>query len=135
MTELAEFVYDGITFAGFSASSAIVAGVPQAMIDAAVAKARREKIKAECRRRIYGVANAETQMNINGAAAVIGAKAASQRSAAETALLSAQSAGVQWITAMRAAVESLSADNGADYLAETAWPECPAEVVALAAEY
>lgn len=131
-----EFVgYGGKIYTGMTAADLLAHDVPQEVVDEAIAAVRREAVKAECRRRIYGTASAEAQMNINGAAALAGAKTASQRSATETALLTAHALAVQWITDMRAAVETLSADPAADYLAETSWPDCPAEVVALAAQF
>lgn len=129
------FEYNGRVYIGQTDAALIAQGVPEEVIAQHHALARRDLIKAECRRRIYGVASSEAQMNINGAAALAGAKTASQRSAAETALLTAQALAVQWITDMRAAVETLSADPDADFLAETSWPACPAEVIALAAQF
>lgn len=133
--DMLTFEYNGLTYANFTTADALAAGVPQDVIDAALAAERREAIKAECRRRIYGTASTEAQMNINGAAALAGAKTASQRSAEETALLSAHALAVQWIMDMRAAVDTLSADPDADYLAAAAWPACPVEVAALAAQF
>lgn len=127
--------HDGIQYAGFTRSQLVAAGVPENAIATAEALARRELIKAECRRRIYGVASAEAQINISGTATLASAKTASQRSAEETALLSAHALAVQWIMDMRAAVETLSADPDADYFADAAWPACPAEVAALAAQF
>lgn len=135
MTDLISLDHNGLHYAGYTRDGLAAAGVPNTAIDAAAARLRREHIKTECRRRIYGVASAEAQMNINGAVALAGAKTASQRSAAETALLAAHALAVQWIADMRAAVETLSADPDADFLAEPSWPACPAEVVALAAQF
>lgn len=127
--------HNGRTYTNVSPAEALQTGVPQDVINQALAGERRENIKAECRRRIYGRASTEAQMNINGAAALAGAKTASQRSEAEAALLVTYALSVQWIMDMRAAVETLSADADADYLADAAWPECPVEVVALASQF
>lgn len=127
--------HNGLTYANVTVDEALAAGVPQSVIDDAIAAIRREAIKAECRRRIYGTASAEAQMNINGAAALVAGKAASERTEEETVLLAAQALAVQWITDMRAAVETLSADADADYLADVSWPECPDTVITLAARY
>lgn len=74
-------------------------------------------------------------MNINGAVNLICAKTAAQRTSEDASLLAAFSQSLQWITDMRAAVEMLDADASADYLADAAWPVCPAEVAALAAQF
>lgn len=127
--------YNGLTYANLTPDEARLAGLPQEAIDSALSDERREQIKFECRRRIYSRASSEAQMNINGAAALAGAKTASQRNEAETALLVSHALAVNWIMEMRAAVEALSADADADFLADEAWPECPAEVAALAAQF
>lgn len=127
--------YNGKTYANFDEHLLLVVGVPAEIIHAAKAAGRRELIKAECRRRIYGVASSEAQLNISGAATAISAKASADRSTDENAFLAVFEASLAWIMDMRAAVESLSADPEASFLADNAWPPCPADVAALAANY
>ncbi|WP_321448402.1 hypothetical protein [uncultured Cohaesibacter sp.] len=110
-------------------------GVPQATIDEAIAAVRLDTIKADCQRRIYDVLSAETQANIASAAAVIGSVAEADRTTEQADMLAAASEMVDWIAAMRAAVQALAVDTGADYTLDAAWPECPATVIALAADY
>lgn len=129
------FEYNGRVYIGQTDAALIAQGVPEEVISQHHALARRDLIKAECRRRIYGLASAETQTNINGAAALVSAKTSAQRSAADAALLAAFSQSLQWITDMRAAVEQLDSDPASDYLADAAWPICPDEVIALVAAY
>ncbi|MFV0386222.1 hypothetical protein, partial [Paracoccus sp. (in: a-proteobacteria)] len=57
-------IHDGRGYQDFSIEELIEAGVPQAAIDAALAKERREEIKAECARRIFTHADAPTQQNM-----------------------------------------------------------------------
>ncbi len=97
--------------------------------------ARVAAIKAECRRRIYGMASAETQMNINGVAATISAKPETARTVDDAGFLTAFEASVNWIAAMRAAVATIAADPEADTTADDNWPICPAIVAELAARY
>lgn len=125
----------GKTYANFEEAALLTAGVPVATIEVAKAAARRELIKAECRRRIYGVASSEAQLNISGAATAISAKTAANRSADETNFLATFAASLTWIMDMRAAVETLSADVEAEFLTDTAWPPCPPDVLTLAANY
>ena len=110
-------------------------GVPQATIDAALADIRRDVIKAECARRIYGVASQATQSNMNTAAAVIAGKPVSARSDAEKAVMAGLEAALQWVGAMRANVGTLAADPSIDYLADASWPACPAPVVQLVNQF
>lgn len=83
-------------------------------------------IKAECKKRIYAVANEVTQVNIAAAAA--------------TDLLSAEDlatfkSALGWVDAMRANVATLvDADEG-DYENDNKWPAVPAGVAELAAKY
>lgn len=130
MTEIT-FEHDGTTYAAFTPEAALAAGVPQAVIDTALAGLRREAIKAECRRRIYSTASAESQMNINGAAVIIGNKPAGDRTENDEAVLAGFGSALKWIEDMRAAVESLTLDTEADILADESWPACPPAVLAL----
>lgn len=127
--------HNGVGYTEATPAELASRGVPQEVIDQAVAGIRREAIKAECRRRIYAVAGAETQMNMASMAAVIGAKTASNRSDPEKAALAAFEGSLGWVQAMRGAVAALAADASADFQADAAWPECPAPVAALAAQF
>lgn len=127
--------FNGALHVGVTAAEAAAAGVPASVIAAAISAARRELIKAECRRRIYGIASAEAQINISGAATIASAKTSSQRSAEETAMLATYGLSLQWIMDMRAAVEALDADASADFTADASWPVCPADVIALAEQF
>ncbi|WP_341204783.1 hypothetical protein [uncultured Sulfitobacter sp.] len=82
-------------------------------------------IKAECRRRIYAAASAETQMNMATAAAVVSAKTASNRSAEESAMLTGLGQAIDWVAAMRARVAELAADADLDFRADESWPDLP----------
>ena len=135
MTEVMNFEHAGRTYAGFTPTDALAAGVPQHAIDAALAFARREKIKAECRSRIYGIASSEAQINISGAASLVIETPVADRSAEDEALLAAYRQSLAWIKAMREAVEALTLDADADITSDAAWPTCPAAVAALAAQF
>jgi hypothetical protein len=127
--------YGGKTYESFAENELLAAGVPPEAIASGKAIARRELIKAECRRRIYGIASAEAQLNISGAATVISSKLATDRLSDETEFLETYAASLGWIMDMRAAVETLDDLQSADFLSDDAWPECPGDVVALASQY
>jgi hypothetical protein len=97
----------------------------EAKAAAAVAE-RADAARAECRRRILAVASEHTQMNMTGA------QAAGLFTAPQAA---AYAASVQWVAAMRAAWPAIAADADADIADDAEWPECPAEVLALAAAF
>lgn len=120
MQDIMQIRHDGTVYCGPEIAAAN--GVPAEVIAAALAEVRAHAVSAECRRRIYAEASAEAQMNMATAAAVIGAKTASQRSAAETAILAGIGAALQWVAGMRAAVATLAADPASDYRADAAWP-------------
>lgn len=82
-----------------------------------------DDVKAECGRRIYAIASAPTQINM--AAAEAAGRLTPEQSAAFVA-------GLDWITAMRAACASIIAGGIVDYTDDAHWPVCPPEVVALA---
>lgn len=100
-----------------------------------LAAARLTAIKDECRRRIYTVASAETQMNMTAAAAMISAKPADERTAADLAVLAGQAASLQWVAAMRANVAALFAEPEADIATDASWPACPPEALALVNQF
>lgn len=122
MTTTLTLTYNGATHIDADPDWLRAQGVPEAEIAAALAELRTRAVSAECRRRIYAEASAEAQMNMATAAAMIGCKTTSQRSADETAILAGTGAALQWVAAMRAAAAALAADPGADYLADAAWP-------------
>ncbi|WP_084407909.1 hypothetical protein, partial [Pseudovibrio sp. Ad37] len=93
--------HDGKTYIAWSEADLKAAGVPQATIDEAQKGARLTTIKAECRKRIYARASAETQMNMATAAAAIAGKAVADRSADEVTLLTSTKAALDWVGAMR----------------------------------
>lgn len=110
-------------------------GYPEAVIAQAEATARGALIAAECRRRIYAVASAETQMNMASAASLISAKTASQRSEQEAGVLVGLEAALGWVQAMRAKVAEMSADPDAEIYSDESWPDAPAEAVAVASQF
>lgn len=116
-------------------AGALELGYPEAAVDAAEAQARATLISAECRRRIYSLASAETQMNMAAASAVISAKTASSRTDQEKAVLAGLEAAIGWVAAMRANVATLAADPGLDFTADANWPAAPAEAVAVADQF
>nr|WP_319513688.1 hypothetical protein [uncultured Cohaesibacter sp.] len=127
--------YNGLTYQSFSEADLLIKGVPQSVIDEALTAARLTKIKQACQLRIYATISAETQANIAMASAVIGSVAEADRTTEQIDMLAAASEMVDWIASMRTAVQTLAADTGADYTLDSAWPECPATVIALAADY
>ncbi|KIC14065.1 hypothetical protein [Leisingera sp. ANG-Vp] len=127
--------HNGKTYANWTAADLAAAGVPQQVIDAVPAQMRLKKIKAECRRRIYEAQSAESQMNMATAAAVISGKAVDARTAEEAGILDGVGQALDWVTAMRNAVDVLAADPASDYLADAAWPPLPAAVQNVVALY
>lgn len=85
-----------------------------------------DAVFADCKRRIFAVASTNAQVNMAAARA-----AGILSSDDEAAFL----AGLQWISAMRAACAALVEAQAADAAEDHNWPECPAEVVALAAKF
>jgi len=129
------FDYDGRTLVNWTVADALEAGVPQAIIDAALTDQRLAAIKAETRRRIYAVASSEAQMNMAAATAVISGKAASARSDAEKATLVGAEAAIGWVAAMRLTIATLAADPDADFTADAAWPDVPDEAQDMIANF
>ena len=83
-------------------------------------------IKEECGKRIFAIADANTQMNLSAAAA--------------TGLLSAEDmdtfkAALGWVAAMRANVATLVGADDEDFADDAKWPTVPAGVAELAAKY
>ncbi|MFS8181401.1 hypothetical protein ACMG4P_07540 [Pseudovibrio denitrificans] len=130
-----DFSFNGRSYRNFSAEDALAAGVPQAVVDEALKGVCLKAIKAECRKRIYAQASAETQMNMATAAAAIAGKAAEDRSADEAKLLTSTKAALDWVGAMRAKVVELAEDPDINFTLDASWPECPPEVVALTEQF
>ncbi|UOA24064.1 hypothetical protein DSM110277_02500 [Sulfitobacter pontiacus] len=119
------FVHNGRLHQNFTLDNARDLGLTEEELAAALAEGRKPKVRAECRRRIYGKASAETQMNMATAAALISAKAEDDRSAEETEVLSGLNDAIGWVTDMRAAYQSISADPEADIYDDASWPPFP----------
>lgn len=84
------------------------------------------RIKAECARRIFVIASANTQMNMTAA------QAAGRFNAQDSATYRA---ALDWVDAMRARCGNLIAAADADFAGDGKWPSVPAGVVALAARF
>ncbi|MBB5515761.1 hypothetical protein FHS89_001781 [Rubricella aquisinus] len=110
-------------------------GIAEATIASAETAIHAAQVSAECRRRIYAVASAETQMNMAAAAAVISAKTASQRSAAEADILTGLEVAIGWVAAMRANVVTLAADPALNITDDANWPSVPPAAVAVAEQF
>ena len=87
---------------------------------------RAEACKAECRARIFAVADATAQMNLAAAAAAGGLDADQ---------MLAYRSGLDWIAAMRVACQTLIADGAADASDDATWPAIPDGVTALADQF
>ena len=127
--------HEGRQYVEMTPDELTAAGVPQAVIDAELARLRAAKVKAECKRRIYAVMSAEAQMNITAVSAAIAAKPASSRTAEEKATLAAAQAALAWVDAMRTRAAELAADPKADFRGDAAWPAVPDEVKQLVERY
>ncbi len=127
--------YSGRRYEAFEVSALLAEGVPQETVADAIATERLKTIKAECRKRIYAQASAETQMNMATAAAAVAGNAAFDRSAEEVALLTSTKAALDWVGAMRARVVALADDPEADFTLDASWPECPPELAVLTEQF
>lgn len=125
------FAHNGRLYQNWDSDEALAAGVPSDVVDVAIAGVRRRDISNECRRRIYAVAPAESQMNMAAAVGVISSKAASARTDDEKVILAGAEAAIGWVAAMRATVATLAADADADFTADAAWPDVPPEALAM----
>lgn len=130
-----DITYEGRTTLAVDREGALALGYPEAAIAAAEADKLVSTIKAECRRRIYAVASAETQMNMATAGAFASSKTASTRTAEENAVLSGLDASLAWVAQMRSNVQTLASDPSLDYQDDANWPVCPDAAVALAAKF
>ena len=126
-----DITHDGRTTLSVDREGAEALGYPEEVIAAAETGVRISAIKAECRRRIYAAASAETQMNMATAAAFISSKSASARSEDQKAVLTGIEASLAWVAEMRGNVDTLAADPEVDVYADANWPECPEAALAL----
>ncbi|KZL01492.1 hypothetical protein [Pseudovibrio sp. Ad26] len=134
-TESLSLKHAGKTYIAWSEADLKAAGVPQAAIEEAQQGTRLKTIKAECRKRIYAQASAETQMNMATAAAAIAGKVHTGRSEDEKATLTGIKAALDWVGVMRSKCLELAEDPGTDFTQDASWPECPPEVVALTEQF
>lgn len=105
----------------------------EAILADARMRQRKQAVRGECRRRIYAQANQQAQTNMGTAQGVIAAKDPATRTDEERQILAGVAAALVWVGEMRTTYRALAADTDADYLTDTAWPECPAEVIATVA--
>lgn len=127
--------YNGTTYAKMTVEQLREHGVPETEIDGALYAARLASLSAECRRRIYAVATAETQMNMASAASLISAKTAAQRTDDEAGVLVGLQTALDWVQAMRGAVVVLAENPDADHMNDASWPDAPAAAVAVAGQF
>lgn len=127
--------YEGRKTINVTADEALTLGYPKAVVDAAKAAGHATLISGECRRRIYALASAETQMNMAAASAVISAKTASTRTDQEKAVLAGLEAAIGWVGAMRANVATLAGDPSKDFTDDENWPDVPAAAAAIADQF
>jgi len=120
-----DITHEGRTTLAVDREGAEALGYPEEVIAAAEAGVRVSVIKAECRRRIYAAASAETQMNMATAAAVISAKEASARTEGEASILSGLDDAIGWVAQMRARVIELAEDAALDIGDDANWPPLP----------
>lgn len=117
--------HNGRTTFATDRETALALGYPENVIAAAEAGVRTNEAKAECRRRIYAAASAETQMNMATAAAVISAKEASARTEDEASILSGLDDAIGWVAQMRGRVLDLTDDITLDIQDDANWPTLP----------
>jgi hypothetical protein len=117
--------HEGRTTLSVDREGALALGYPETVIAEAEAGIQKSAVKAECRRRIYAAASAETQMNMATAAAVISAKEASARTEDETSILSGLDDAIGWVAQMRGRVMELTDDATLDIHDDANWPPLP----------
>lgn len=100
-------------------------GYTEEAISAAEAAVHLAAIKAECRRRIYAAASAESQMNMATAAAVYSSKEASARTEDEVSILSGLDEAIGWVAQMRGRVSELVDDATLEIADDANWPPLP----------
>tara|TARA_R110002049_G_scaffold45609_2_gene132975 strand:- start:560 stop:964 length:405 start_codon:yes stop_codon:yes gene_type:complete len=126
---------DGSSLRNTSREDALAAGFSEEEITAGETQVRQAEASQECRRRIYSIAPAETQMNMAAASAIISSKTSSSRTDEEKAILAGLEAAIGWVSAMRAAVKTLSGDPSKDFKADEHWPDVPAAAAAIAGQF
>ena len=89
--------------------------------------------KAECARRIFAAASANTQNNLNAYFALLGSKPT--LSSAEQADVAAFAQALGWIGAMRAKWVALADAGDTAFADDAKWPALPTAVAALAARF
>lgn len=87
---------------------------------------RLEQAKAECRNRIFAVADEIAQVNL--AAAAAGGLLTPEQ-------MTVYRSGLVWIHQMRANCAALAGDHGSDIPSDASWPDIPAGVAKLAAAF
>ncbi len=130
-----DITHEGRTTLAVDRAGAEALGYPEAAIAAAESVANNAVISAECRLRIYAVASQETQMNWAAKVAVISAKTAASRTNDEAAILAGLENAIGWVEAMRANIATLAADPEIDISDDANWPDIPADVAALVAQF
>jgi len=127
--------HNGRTTLSTDRETAEALGYPDDVITVAESGARAELIKAECRRRIYAEASAETQMNMATAGAFISSKTASARTEKEKTVLTGIETSLSWVAEMRANIAKLVSDSDLDIYDDVNWPECPQAALAVVEMY
>lgn len=117
--------YNGRSYSEMTEESAKEAGIPDEAIVEAKKLVRIGLVKAECRRRIYAEASAETQMNMATAGAFISSKTASARSEEDKTVLAGIEASLAWVAQMRGRVTELADDATLDIADDANWPPLP----------
>lgn len=133
VNNLFDIEHNGRRSMGVTREQALGLGYPVAVVDQFEARALAMVVGAECKRRIYAVASAETQMNMASYASIISAKPQGDRTDADEAFLVGFSAALTWVQAMRDAVPVIVADGVDPASAE--WPEIPPEALAVAQRF
>lgn len=127
--------HDGRIYCAEDTEGLAKLGVPDTVIQTLVLEQRANDASAECRRRIYSIASAETQMNMATATALVSSKTAASRSDDEKAIITGLAAATDWVKQMRVAAKTLVADVDADIHADVAWPDCPAMALAVVDQF
>ena len=130
-----ELEYNGQKYGPATVGELLERGVPQSVIDEATTRVRKAAVNHECKRRIYAVASRETQMNMATVSSVISGKDATKRTAQEKAILAGVEASLGWVSAMRNAAATITADTAIDMQVDDAWPACPDAVLAVVGQF
>lgn len=125
MTDIPEITINGRKYLNVPFDQLYEMEVDESVFQEARQIIRTPKVKAECRRRIYAAASAETQMNMATAAAVISAKEASARTDEEAAILAGLDDAIGWVAQMRSRVIELTDDAALNMHDDANWPPLP----------